>query len=112
MSTYGMRESGGAGGWIMGAVTRNPEGLLLLGAGLALLMRSRSSQSGRSSHAEAFLESRGGHQRSGGEEYSATGVGERVGEAARRAAEPADRDPLFPSTTSNRHGRQDPRPTQ
>ena len=87
MSTYGMRESSGAGEWIMGAVTRNPEGLLLLGAGLALLMRSRSSQSGRPSHAEAFPEGRGGHHRSGGREYSTTGVGERVGEAARRAAE-------------------------
>ena len=32
--------------------------------------------------------------------------------AARRAAEPADRDPLFPSATSNRYGRQNPRPTQ
>jgi len=40
MSSYGVREGTGAGEWIMGAVKRNPEGLLLLAAGVALLMRS------------------------------------------------------------------------
>ena len=40
MSNYGVREGTGAGEWIMGTVTRNPEGLLLLAAGVALLMRS------------------------------------------------------------------------
>jgi len=40
MSSYGVREGTGAGEWIMGTVTRNSEGLLLLAAGVALLMRS------------------------------------------------------------------------
>ena len=50
MTMYGMRE--GAGGWITDAVTRNPEGLLLLAAGAALLLRSGRSQ--RQSHAHPF----------------------------------------------------------
>ena len=50
MNMYGMRE--GAGGWITDAVTRNPEGLLLLAAGAALLLRSGRSQ--RQSHAHPF----------------------------------------------------------
>jgi gas vesicle protein len=36
-----------AGEWLMGAIRRNPEGLLLLAAGCALLMRSGSSGSAR-----------------------------------------------------------------
>ena len=57
MSTYRVRESGGAGEWIMGAVTRNPEGLLLLAAGAALIMRSGRGQSRRRSYAETVSES-------------------------------------------------------
>jgi ElaB/YqjD/DUF883 family membrane-anchored ribosome-binding protein len=88
MSTYEMREASGAGEWMMGAVTRNPEGLLLLAAGIALLMRSGRSQSARRNYTEAFTKSRGGgRQEPGTREYSATDVGERVGEAARRAGE-------------------------
>ena len=44
MSSYGMRE-GNASEWLTGAVTRNPEGLLLLAAGVALLLRSGRSKS-------------------------------------------------------------------
>ena len=58
MSTYRVRESAGAGEWIMGAVTRNPEGLLLLAAGAALLMRSGRGQSRRRSYAETVNENR------------------------------------------------------
>jgi hypothetical protein len=35
--------SQGTGDWLMGAVRSNPEGLLLLAAGCALLLRSGSS---------------------------------------------------------------------
>lgn len=85
MSTYRVRESAGAGEWIMGAVTRNPEGLLLLAAGAALLVRSGRGQSRRRSYAETVSESR--DRRQTGNREGTTGVGERVGEAARRAGE-------------------------
>src|SRR6185312_10619909 len=64
MTSYGTREGGTK--WIMGAMTRNPEGLLLLAAGCALLMRS-------------------GRQNGGHGENSMPGG--RVAEAARRAGE-------------------------
>lgn len=83
MSMYGMREGGGAGEWIMGAVTRNPEGVLLLAAGVALLMRSGRGQSATGRYAQSM--SRGGRQYPGSREYSQTSEG--VGEAARRAGE-------------------------
>jgi ElaB/YqjD/DUF883 family membrane-anchored ribosome-binding protein len=79
MSMHGERESAGAGEWIMGAVTRNPEGLLLLAAGAALLMRSGRDQWRRRSY-EAVSESRGHRE-------APTAVGERVSEAARRAGD-------------------------
>jgi ElaB/YqjD/DUF883 family membrane-anchored ribosome-binding protein len=77
MSTYGSRDSGGTGQWIMGAVTRNPEGLLLLAAGAALLMRTGRNQTRSRRYTDAFTESRGGRQQ----------FGQQVGEAARRAGE-------------------------
>jgi hypothetical protein len=79
MSSYGVREGTMASEWIRGAVTRNPEGLLLLAAGCALLMRSGSSQRSRRSYAE--------DQYSRTREDSTSGIRERVGEAARRAGE-------------------------
>jgi hypothetical protein len=79
MSSYGVREGTGASEWIRGAVTRNPEGLLLLAAGCALLMRSGSGQRSRRSYAE--------DQYSRTREDSTSGIRERVGEAARRAGE-------------------------
>jgi ElaB/YqjD/DUF883 family membrane-anchored ribosome-binding protein len=87
MTNYGMRESSGAGEWIMNTVSRNPEGLLLLGAGVALLMRSGRGQSAKYRYPESM--SQGGRQYPGRREDSQTGesVGKRVGEAARRAGE-------------------------
>jgi ElaB/YqjD/DUF883 family membrane-anchored ribosome-binding protein len=79
MSSYGVREGTGAGEWIMAAVKRNPEGLLLLAAGCALLMRNGSGHQSRPSYAEG--------QYRGSREDSISGVRERVGEAARRASE-------------------------
>jgi ElaB/YqjD/DUF883 family membrane-anchored ribosome-binding protein len=82
MSSYGVREGTGAGKWIMGAVTRNPEGLLLLAAGCALLMRSGRGPSVRRS---SFPDRRGEGQYRAGRDDSA--ISERVGETARRAGE-------------------------
>ena len=84
MSNYGVREGTGAGKWIMGAVTRNPEGLLLLAAGVALLMRSGRGLSGRRN---SFPDRRNEGQYRAARENSASGISERVGEAARRAGE-------------------------
>ena len=91
MSNYGVREGTGTGKWIMGTVTRNPEGLLLLAAGVALLMRSgRGPSVGRNSFPDRRNE---GQYRAGREDSAsgiserASGIRERVGEAARRAGE-------------------------
>ena len=86
MSTYRVRDNAGAGDWIMGAVTRNPEGLLLLAAGAALLMRSGRGQSSRRSYAESVRENRDG-RRAFEHQDEPAGVGERVSEAAQRAGE-------------------------
>jgi hypothetical protein len=87
MSTYGMREGGGGGEWIMGAVTRNPEGLLLLAAGVALLMRSGRGQPAKYRYGQSINE--GAREYSGRRERSQTGegVGEHAADAARRAGE-------------------------
>lgn len=82
MSTYGMRESAGAVEGIMGALTRNPEGLLLLAAGAALLLRSGRSQS-RRAYAD-LSEYRHGNLDNAEE---SKGISERLGQAARRAGE-------------------------
>ena len=79
-----MREGTGAGEWIMGAVTRNPEGLLLLAAGVALLMRSGRGPSGRRN---SFPDRRNEGQYRAGREDSASGASERIREAARSAGE-------------------------
>ena len=84
MSSYGVREGSGAGEWIMGAVTRNPEGLLLLAAGVALLMRSGRGPSVRRN---SLPDRRNEGQYRAGREDSASGISERVTEAARRAGE-------------------------
>src|SRR5512140_307047 len=68
----------------MGAVTRNPEGLLLLAAGVALLMRSGRGQSVRRN---SLPDRRNEGPYRAARENSASGISERVGEAARRAGE-------------------------
>ena len=82
MTTYGMREPGGAGEWMMNAVTRNPEGLLLVAAGAALLMRT-----GRGRRPEAFAGSQGSQHYARSHTNETETVREHVGEAARRAGE-------------------------
>ena len=84
MSSYGVREGTGAGEWIMGTVTRNSEGLLLLAAGVALLMRSGRGPSVRRN---SLPDRRNEGQYRAGREDSASGISERVTEAARRAGE-------------------------
>jgi len=84
MSSYGVREGTGAGEWIMGTVTRNSEGLLLLAAGVALLMRSGRGPSVRRN---SLPDRRNEGQYRAAREDSASGISERVGEAARRAGE-------------------------
>jgi hypothetical protein len=84
MSSYGMREEN-TGEWLTGAVTRNPEGLLLLAAGVALLMRSGRGNS--TNHRKGFTSQTGSMQNYGGPDQSEPGVGERVADAARRAGE-------------------------
>ena len=61
MTTYGTREPSGAGEWMMNAVTRNPEGLLLVAAGAALLMRTGRGRLARGSRPEGSW-SPGGQQ--------------------------------------------------
>jgi len=68
----------------MGTVTRNPEGLLLLAAGVALLMRSGRGPSVRRN---SLPDRRNEGQYRAGREDSASGISERVTEAARRAGE-------------------------
>jgi hypothetical protein len=75
-----------ASDWLAGAVKNNPEGLLLLAAGCALLLRS-SKSSGRSTHASSAT-SRGGEgaghtgRRQSG---MASGMAESMSEAAQSA---------------------------
>ena len=91
MTNYRMREASGAGEWMMNAMTRNPEGLLLLAAGAALLMRSGRSQLASSSRPDSSKWNQAGQQYARSQDYgkatSPESISERVGEAARRAGE-------------------------
>ena len=84
MSNHGMRDGGSVGERMMDAVTRNPEGLLLLGAGIALLLRS-----GLATDRRAGAQNFGGRQYAGRREVRQTGEGltEQVGAAAQRAGD-------------------------
>ena len=97
--------------WLMSAVKKNPEGLLLLAAGCALLFRTRSSRSRQWSHGYQSYSSGQGqhgprmeHRGSGGKDWEmpegmsraadtareyASNVGKTVGETARSYASAA-----------------------
>jgi hypothetical protein len=97
--------------WLMSAVKKNPEGLLLLAAGCALLFRTRSSRSSQSSYGYQSYPSGQGqhgprmeHRGSGGKDWEmpegmsraadtareyASNVGKTVGETARSYASAA-----------------------
>ena len=87
MSNYSHRENVGAGEWILGAVRRNPEGLLLLAAGAALLMR-RSGTLLSTDRIPRQNEHRPGQQ-DGDNARSENGrnLGERVAQATQAAGE-------------------------
>jgi hypothetical protein len=78
MNSYSNSSSFGSADWLMSAIKKNPEGLLLLAAGCALLLRSGSA-SARSS-GEGWSQ----HQRYSGRQ---TGYGEGMSRAADTARE-------------------------
>jgi hypothetical protein len=83
MSMYSDTRDSGAADWLVGAVKNNPEGLLLLAAGCALLMRSSgASKSRRSRDVREY--SRNEMPQTGGEARDRT-VGERLSETAQSA---------------------------
>jgi hypothetical protein len=78
--TYQSRSNdAGTGEWLMGAFKRNPEGMLLLAAGCALLLRSGAG-SGRSSYSAP--QSRSGGQTQGGTSQGRSGISDSVSRAA------------------------------
>ena len=62
MSNHSNRGILGSSDWLMGAVKKNPEGLLLLAAGCALLMRSGRSWTGSASPSASSSRELSGHQ--------------------------------------------------
>jgi hypothetical protein len=85
MSTYSDPRDSGAAGWLVDAVKNNPEGLLLLAAGCALLMRSSgASKSRRSLDARGYSRNDMTQSGRGGRDQT---VGERLSETAQSAGE-------------------------
>jgi hypothetical protein len=84
MSMYSDSDSGAAG-WLVGAVKNNPEGLLLLAAGCALLMRSGGASKSRRSRDVRVYDRNDMTQR--GREARDRTVGERVSETAQSAGD-------------------------
>ncbi len=82
MSHYSDTRDAGAG-WLIGAVKNNPEGLLLLAAGCALLMRSFGGLSTRTPITRDY--SRTGRPRPGGPRVRT--VGERLADTAQSAGD-------------------------
>ena len=86
MSNYSHREDVGAGEWILGAVRRNPEGLLLLAAGAALLMRrSGTPLSTRTPRQNEYRTGQRDADNARGE--NVRNLGDRVAQAAQAAGE-------------------------
>ena len=85
MTHHSHREAQGTGDWIMGAVKSNPEGLLLLAAGCALLLRSGAS--GRSAQAHERSEWTGtGRERTSenyGPRQTGAGISETISQSCR-----------------------------
>jgi hypothetical protein len=84
MSMY-ERGAYGAGERIIGSITRHPEGLLLLAAGVALMMRTGGSQLGRNRIGHFSPNRPRPYPRSS--ESESSGVGERISDAARSAGQ-------------------------
>jgi hypothetical protein len=81
------RDAQGTGDWIMGAVKSNPEGLLLLAAGCALLLRSGASR--RSAHTNERLRSTGIGRERMSENYAPRQTGAGISETISQAADSA-----------------------
>jgi hypothetical protein len=62
MNNYSTTPSFGSADWLMSAVKKNPEGLLLLAAGCALLLRSGSASAQGSSHGSSQYKRYSGSQ--------------------------------------------------
>jgi hypothetical protein len=98
MSIYGPRQHGGIGSSLLDAASRNPEGLLLLGAGAALLLRGGRHVTSRSHQAQnGYRESEMKYRseyRNGGHEHGRDGgmlhaAGEKVSESISSVGESA-----------------------
>jgi hypothetical protein len=85
MNNYSNISGFGSADWLMGAVKKNPEGLLLLAAGLALLLRSGSAAAQASSQYQRYAGSQTGY---GGREQD-WGMREGMSHAADTAREHA-----------------------
>lgn len=87
MTHHTHREAQGTGDWIMGAVKSNPEGLLLLAAGCALLLRRGAS--GRSAQAHERSEWTGTGRERTNEYYEPGQTGAGISETLSRSADRA-----------------------
>ncbi len=85
MSNYSHREDVGAGERLLGAVRRNPEGLLLLAAGAALLMRSSGTAVSRIPRQNEFRTAK--QDRDSAPSENGRNLGDRVAEATQAAGE-------------------------
>jgi hypothetical protein len=90
MSRYSQDDfSAPVGDWIMNTVRRNPEGLLVLAAGCALLMRGgRAKATGFSTNIDRGYGEAVGHRSDGA---ARSGVGDRVSDAASYVSDVKDR---------------------
>ena len=80
----------GTSDWLMGAVKSNPEGLLLLAAGCALLLRSGSSMgSAKTSGRSAGSASPGGYRPNTQENYGQRQAGSGISDSIAQAADSA-----------------------
>jgi hypothetical protein len=76
-----------AGDWLSGTIRRNPEGLLLLAAGCALLMRSRKSSSSRQTSVSRDGEENRGYQSASADTGSNSNFRQGLSRAAEGASE-------------------------
>ena len=84
MSMYSDNQNSGAAGWLVGAVKNNPEGLLLLAAGCALLMRTSGASKSHSRDARVYGRN---DMTQRGREARVRTVGERLSETAQSAGD-------------------------
>jgi hypothetical protein len=76
--------SASSGAWLFDIARRQPEALLLMAAGCALLMRGGNGNGGRRSYAREFDELESGH---GSRRAAEQGIGQRLSQSAQTAAD-------------------------